>query len=131
MSSVSPNMGLTLPDVNDTVADTIPDLAANFTKIDGFFPVGSVFLNIDGTNPGTVYGGTWTQIAQGRFIVGASVDYPAGSTGGSATHYHDKGPDKTNAKQEASQYVVSKGNNTGTASSIPPYLSMYVWQRTA
>lgn len=39
----------------------------------------------DPTSPASFIGGTWERI-EGRFIMGASDTYPAGSTGGSATH---------------------------------------------
>ena len=130
MSSTSPNMGLTLPDVNDEVTDTIADLAANFTILDAIYPVGSIYLSTASTNPGTFLGGTWSRI-QDRFLLGCSSTYPAGTTGGAATHRHDKGSPKTNGKQEFSSYVITQGNYTDYASSLPPYLAVYVWERTA
>ena len=42
-------------------------------------------MNVNSTNPGTLFGGTWEQI-QGRFLLGMSSSYPAGSSGGEATH---------------------------------------------
>ena len=39
----------------------------------------------DPTSPASFIGGTWERI-EGRFIMGASDTYPAGSTGGSARH---------------------------------------------
>lgn len=39
----------------------------------------------DPTSPASFIGGTWERI-EGKFIMGASDTYPAGSTGGSATH---------------------------------------------
>ena len=39
----------------------------------------------DPTSPASFIGGTWERI-EGKFIMGASDAYPAGSTGGSATH---------------------------------------------
>lgn len=39
----------------------------------------------DPTSPASFIGGTWERI-KGKFIMGASDTYPAGSTGGSATH---------------------------------------------
>lgn len=132
MSSTSPNMGLTLPDVNDEVTDTIADLAANFTILDALYPVGSIYLSTRSTNPGTFLGGTWAAI-QGRFLVGQSSTYPAGSTGGSATHNHGKSPTDniTTAAGVSGSYVIGTGNYVKNASSLPPYLSVYMWERTA
>lgn len=42
----------------------------------------------DPTSPASFIGGTWERI-EGRFIMGASDTYPAGSTGGSAEHEHE------------------------------------------
>lgn len=51
-------------------------------------PIGSIYQSIDNTDPSILFGGTWERI-EGRFIMGASDTYPAGSTGGSSTHTHD------------------------------------------
>lgn len=48
-------------------------------------PVGSLYISENATSPAELYGGTWERI-EGKFIMGASDAYPAGSTGGSATH---------------------------------------------
>lgn len=54
------------------------------------FPVGAIYITTTNTNPGTFLGGTWTQFAQGRTLVGAgtgndgstSMSFTAASTGG-------------------------------------------------
>ena len=46
-------------------------------------PVGKLWVSDDPTSPASIVGGTWERI-EGRFIMGASDTYPAGSTGGEA-----------------------------------------------
>lgn len=48
-------------------------------------PVGTPYISENPTSPAELYGGTWERI-EGQFIMGASDDYPAGSTGGEAEH---------------------------------------------
>lgn len=48
-------------------------------------PKGALFGSNDPTSPAELYGGTWERI-EGKFIMGASDSYPAGSTGGEAEH---------------------------------------------
>ena len=55
------------------------------TPVDLIYPVGSIYMSINATNPKELFGGTWEQI-KGRFLLGMSSSYPAGSTGGEATH---------------------------------------------
>ena len=58
------------------------------------YPVGSVISNTTGTNPGTQFGGTWEQFAQGRVLIGAgtgndgstSMTFTANGEGGEYTH---------------------------------------------
>ena len=49
------------------------------------FPVNSVYLSLDGSNPATLFLGTTWEKQEGRFLLGSSQDFPLGSTGGSAT----------------------------------------------
>ena len=51
-------------------------------------PVGKLWVSDDPTSPASIVGGTWERI-EGRFIMGASDTYPAGSTGGNAIHTHE------------------------------------------
>ena len=51
-------------------------------------PVGSLYISENATSPAELYGGTWERI-EGKFIMGASDTYPAGSMGGSAEHEHE------------------------------------------
>lgn len=131
-----------------TSADAIPDL---FNKI---YPVGSIYISTNSTNPNTLFGGTWEQI-QNRFLLAAGSSYSAGSTGGAATvtlttsqipsHSHYTiNTGKTQNISSGSGYTIPVGNtygnngnfstsNTGGGGShenMPPYLAVYVWKRT-
>lgn len=50
---------------------------------DLIYPVGSVYISVNSTNPGVLFGGTWQQIKD-KFLLSAGDTYAAGSTGGSA-----------------------------------------------
>ena len=39
--------------------------------LETFYPVGSIYMSMDTTNPGTRFGGTWERISQGRVLLGA------------------------------------------------------------
>ena len=44
------------------------------------YPVGSVYLSVNGTNPSELFGGTWQSIGSGRVLQGADAAHAAGST---------------------------------------------------
>ena len=48
------------------------------------YPVGSIYLSSNNTNPATFFGGTWTQIKD-KFILTAGDYYSNGAIGGAAT----------------------------------------------
>ena len=48
------------------------------------YPVGSIYWSSKNINPGTLFGGTWTQIKD-KFILTAGDSYSNGATGGAAT----------------------------------------------
>lgn len=54
-----------------------------------YFPVGSVFITVNNTNPSTYFGGTWVSFGQGRTLVGVNTsdtDFNTPSkTGGAKT----------------------------------------------
>lgn len=55
------------------------------TLVDLIYPVGAIYMSVNETNPEVLFGGTWKKI-QNRFLLCSSSSYPAGSTGGEATH---------------------------------------------
>ena len=58
--------------------------------LDAVYPVGSIYMSVKSTNPGTLFGGTWAAIAQGRCLVGVNTsdnDFKTPEkTGGEKTH---------------------------------------------
>ena len=78
-------------------------------------PVGSLYISGNATSPAELYGGTWERI-EGKFIMGASDAYPAGSTGGSATH--------AQTVDELVKHSHNIGTNTaGTELTVPQWKS--------
>lgn len=133
-------------------------LGSNYI-LDNVYPVGSIYMSVNSTNPENLFGGTWEQI-QGRFLFGMNSSYPAGSTGGEITHKLTAAEMPTHAhymasgnaggdgtwKPDAGWYLVNSVtddtttwwaqigmNNAGGSEShnnMPPYLSVYIWKRT-
>lgn len=57
------------------------------------YPIGSIYMSINETDPSLLFGGTWEQI-QDTFLLASGSSYSAGTTGGSAdavivSHDHD------------------------------------------
>lgn len=44
------------------------------------YPVGSIYLSVNSTNPSELFGGTWQSIGSGRVLQGADDTHAAGST---------------------------------------------------
>lgn len=113
-------------------------------------PVGSLYISENATSPAELYGGTWERI-EGKFIMGASDTYPAGSTGGSATHtqtvdeiaphkhyyngYNKVGngtPYLSGGDSAWEQEIPTSDTGGGKPMDIlNPYYSMYIWRRVA
>ena len=99
------------------------------------FPVGSVFMAVVATNPNTLLGyGTWSQIAQGQFLVGqktTDTDFDvAEETGGAKTHTHNAHDTVDTGRLASASTVVISGTHTDS-SHLPPYFVVYIWKRAA
>lgn len=81
-------LGLKKPALTDPAL--VSDLNDNFDLIDGIidliYPVGSIYMSVESTDPATLIPGTtWVRIKD-RFLMAAGDTYSAGDTGGAATH---------------------------------------------
>ena len=133
--------------------------------IDQVYPVGSIYMSVNSTNPSALFGGTWVQLKD-KFLLGAGDSYAAGATGGETAHLltndelpADMGSLKalgwagsgdfvtttgvvtrlssspidrtlpTGSDVQTGNYLFSGGNQAHN--NMPPYLPVFVWQRTA
>lgn len=120
------------------------------------YPVGSIYMSINSTNPNNLFGGTWAQI-EGKFLLSAGNGYIAGGVGGKASHTLtiNEMPEHTHKILQANNNgtagvwvdnvattnsrkvdwsgdnVIQKTGGTQPFSIMPPYLVVYVWQRIA
>lgn len=72
--------------------------------LDTIYPVGSIYMSVNNTDPSTLFGGTWAQITD-TFLLASGTSYPADdgthttATGGSATHTHTTGSHQLTAAE--------------------------------
>lgn len=113
------------------------------------YPVGSIYLSINSTNPNLLFGGSWIQL-ENRFLLGAGSSFTAGSTGGEEfhtlnideipSHSHVLQYMNTNGHDDGNRTEVRIANGEGTANTgatgggmahnnMPPYLVVYMWER--
>ena len=117
------------------------------------FPIGYVYISVNNTNPGTIFGGTWEQIKD-TFLLACGDTYANGATGGEATHKLtvEEMPSHNHAIEMTSNGVgyqierVPFGNQSVWGNSnlpikptggnqphnnMPPYLAVYIWKRVS
>lgn len=121
--------------------------------LDIIYPIGSIYMSVNSTNPNSLFGGTWERI-KGRFLLGADDStYKNGNTGGESSHTLTESEIPAHNHQQWSFSWKQSGNmiyqegtnygltnafndrtgNTGGGKShnnMPPYLAVYMWKRT-
>lgn len=74
---------VTAASLNDLVT-TITDEIRNVPNM--IYPVGSIYMSLNFTDPSLLFGGSWQKLDDGRVLLGANDTYEAGTIGGSYTH---------------------------------------------
>ena len=169
---------------NEVLAGTIEASGFGATLLNLIYPVGSIYMSVNNTNPGTyLTGTTWVAWGSGRVPVGVSSDTEFNTvekTGGAKTHTHDVGLrlngfyystsglegasgingiiryDSSNnisapaaytspstvssftvnnsvaqASKTVSSVICQSIGNTSYTSDLQPYITCYMWKRTA
>lgn len=124
------------------------------------YPIGSIYISTNATSPATLFGGNWDEI-HGAFLFANSALHKAGEIGGEEehvlkekeipVHYHDEyvgndGGDGsvpegyygfTSIASTSKNTYWAKGSKTSEAgggqahNNMPPYLSVYMWERVS
>ena len=133
---------------------------------DTYFPVGSIYLSVNSTNPGTKFGGTWVRFGSGKTLVGVDTNdsdfNSVEKTGGEKTHkltiaempkhnhygiYNGSGTTERKAGYgTGTTHTGTLNEMTNTAweslstgytgsgnahNNLQPYITVYIWKRTA
>jgi len=124
-------------------------------KVSGYFPVGSLYFNINNINPSNYFGGTWERYAKGRVLVGVDENdsdfQTEGQTGGESTHtltatemvsHRHQLRQIQDSVASGSIAMILQGSGTiGFESdsvgggqphnNLMPFATCYIWKRTA
>lgn len=141
------------------MAETLCNLEGGGNLVDIIYPVGSIYMSVNDTDPSLLFHGTWERIKD-RFLLASGDTYSAGSTGGEAQHTLtvDEMP-KHNHNYQSKSFLLDAAKRGGFGSEIkdvtgsyiaeavtpnvmftggsqphnnmPPYLTVYIWKRIA
>ena len=169
MSTSALSLGLVTDAYSESTTDTY---SANFINnllknllLDNIYPIGSIYMSTNNTNPNTLFGGIWESWGAGRVPVGVDTndaDFDtAEETGGEKTHtlttneMPSHGHSVTWASNcspwvQAGGYgqitatgtantnranlggiTINNAGGSGAHNNLQPYITCYMWKRTA
>ena len=142
---------------NSTIAavlNWLKEKAETSSPLDAY-PIGAVYISTQPTDPASILGGRWQALDEGRVLIGAGAAHPAGGSHshsvyrGSGTgtrecvpEYYDTGHflfgsgsvnlGTTQSGGLHSHYLYIDDTGGGAAhNNMQPFLSVYMWTRTA
>lgn len=118
------------------------------TNLDSIYPIGSVYISLTDTNPGTYLKGNWEQFAQGRTLVGVGSGsdgsnkqtFAVNDTGGEYKHLLTKKElsfiDYGALLQQNGSVIGVHSHGPGESGSekislMQPYYTVYFWKRVS
>ena len=158
--SIDSNNYVTSQELPSKISDSISDNRAVISSIlEVIYPPGAVYISFSTVEPEIIFGfGVWERI-EGQFLLGSSVDYPFGSTGGSAdavvvSHNHTYGrkyvlttsgeainrvsqagetgtkvPNLLQSNDGIYRNEIKNSGEDGTGKNMPPYIAVNMWMR--
>ena len=121
-------------DTNEDLLSIISDLISRVEKLENkgtgdilaAYPIGSIYLSTDGSNPADLFGGTWEAYGQGRTLIGVGkgedtrgeqLEFAINETGGEYNHL------LTVQEMPAHNHALTAV--TGTSSATASYVTDY------
>ena len=125
------------------------------------YPVGSIYMSVNSTNPGNLFGGTWEQWGSGRVPVGVGTSTDSNGTkktfssaesrNGEYTHkltveempkhshqfslITEAGPPGSgwnwSRTGKGTDYTTTEAGSSNSHNNLQPYITCYMWKRTA
>lgn len=116
------------------------------------WPIGSIYISVINTNPKAYFGGTWVSFGTGRCLVGVDTSQKEFNTvekpGGSKylqKHKHSCNtiypftpgsmytgvPNSTATSYHSTETGTVNYEGTGNSGNLQPYITVYMWKRTA
>lgn len=153
----SKNNKFHLDDNGNLSVNSITSVEPIITEVvtDLFYPVGSIYMNVNDINPNLVLGGTWERIEE-VFLLASGSRYPNNTRGGSETvtldisqmpsHNHSAvphigwgggvygaGSGKADLNNPGNLWPTDIGYTGGSQphNNMPPYLAVNVWKRVS
>lgn len=90
----STGLGILWNKMKQYVQQYVQQNSSGGVSISSVYPIGSIYMSVNSTDPSTLFGGSWERI-QDTFLLASGSSYSAGSTGGSAdsvvvSHSHEQ-----------------------------------------